>query len=51
MLRVREAMAVADFAFQTNANEENPEAFAQIRKELDDVIRRATEVLAEGDEG
>lgn len=49
--RVREAMAVADFAFQTNAIEENPEAFAQIRKELDDVIRRATEVLAEGDEG
>ena len=46
--RVREAMAAAQVAFQANAIEENPEAFAQIRKELDDVIRRATEVLAEG---
>ena len=48
--RVREAMAAAQVAFQNNAIEENPEAFAHIRAELDDVIRRATEVVAEGDE-
>ncbi|MFT3887101.1 MAG: hypothetical protein QM713_02910 [Arachnia sp.] len=45
---VREAMRAAEVAFQTKAIEANPEAFAQIRRELDDVVRRATTVVAEG---
>lgn len=45
--QVREAMRAAEVSFQTAAIEANPEAFAQIRRELDDVVRRATEVLGE----
>ncbi|HMR50446.1 MAG TPA: hypothetical protein PKE40_14675 [Arachnia sp.] len=44
---VRVAMRETEVAFQTQAIEANPEAFAQIRQELDDVVRRATEVVAE----
>lgn len=42
---VREAQYRAEVAYQTAAIEANPEAFAQVRKEIDDVLRRATEVL------
>ena len=45
---VRREMRAAEVAFQNRAIEANPEAFAQIRKELDDVVRRATEIVAEG---
>lgn len=45
--QVREAMRVAEVAFQTAAIEANPEAFAQVRQELDAVVHRATEVLGE----
>lgn len=44
---VREAKYRAEVAYQTAAIEANPEAFAQVRKEIDDVLRRATEVLEE----
>lgn len=45
--QVREAMRAAEIEFQKQAIEANPELFAQYRRELDDVLRRATEIVGE----
>ena len=45
---VAKAMRTAEIAFQQRAIEANPEAFAEVKRDLDAIVRHATEVLADG---
>jgi hypothetical protein len=45
---VEAAMRAADVAFELQAVDASPEAFAQVKTELADVVRRATTIVAGG---
>lgn len=45
---VAKAMRTAEIAFQQRAIEANPEAFAEVKRDLDAIVRHATQVLADG---
>lgn len=45
---VEEAMRAAEVAFELKAIDANPEKFAQVKQELNDVVRRATTIVAGG---
>ena len=45
---VEGAMRAAEVAFELKAIDANPEKFAQVKQELNDVVRRATTIVAGG---